>query len=58
MDPLFEMEFEVDAEHDLDEEEEHQESSEGCVYVGSELATAVGMTEEVADDGEEGAEGL
>ncbi|KAL8908499.1 MAG: hypothetical protein Q9171_005417, partial [Xanthocarpia ochracea] len=58
VDPLFEMEFEVDAEYDLDEEEEHEESSEGGMDVGSELATAVGMTEEVAHDGEEGAKGL
>ncbi|KAL8725057.1 MAG: hypothetical protein Q9166_007588 [cf. Caloplaca sp. 2 TL-2023] len=45
-------------EEDLDEEEEYKDSSEGGVDVRCEFAAAVGVAEEVAEDGEEGAEGL
>lgn len=54
----FEMEFEVDTEDDLDDKKEHEDGGEGGVNVGSELATFVGVAEEVAEDGEKGANGL
>ena len=53
-----EVQFEVDAEADLGDEEEGEDVSEGGVDVGGELTAAVSVAEEVTDDGEDGAESL
>lgn len=53
-----EVELEIDAEDDLGEEEEAEVGREGGVDVVCELAAFVFVAEGVADDGEEGAEGL
>lgn len=52
------VQAEVDSEDDLDEEEEFEFRGVGGVDVVGELAAAVFVAEEVADDGHEGAEGL
>ena len=52
------VEAEVDAQSDLDNKAEHQPVCELGMGVGSELAAFVSVTEEVADDGEDGADDL
>lgn len=46
---LFQMQFQVKAEYDLDDKHEHQEWCERSVDIMGELATTVGMAQEVAD---------
>lgn len=46
---LFQVQFQVNSKYYLDDEHKHQERSERSVNVMSELATTMGMTEEVAD---------
>lgn len=48
VDPFFQMEFEIDTHNDLEEEHRHEGEGEFGVYIGCELPSAVGMTEEVA----------
>lgn len=55
---FLEMEFQIDAEDDLSDEHEHENRGEGGVNIRRELASAVGVAEEVADYGEDGTEGL
>lgn len=42
------MEFQIDAEENLDKQEEHKDSGKGRVDVMCKLATAVGVAEEVS----------
>ena len=43
------MQLQVDAKYDLEDEHEHQDWCERSVDVMGELATTVGVAEEVAD---------
>ena len=43
MDSFFEMQFQVDAEDDLDQEKKHEESGEGGMDVGGKLTAAVSV---------------
>lgn len=58
MNALFEVQFQVYAKDDLEEESEHEESGEGGMDIGGELAALVSVAEEVAEDGEDSTEGL
>ena len=49
------MQLQIDTEGDLYGEHEHEHGGHGGVHIGSELSTAVGVAEEVAGDGEDGA---
>lgn len=53
-----EVQFEVDAQYDLEDEHEHERGSEGSMDVGCELPAAVSMAEEVAYNGNNGAKYL
>ena len=55
---LFEVQFQVDAHDGLHGEHHHEGEGKGAVDVGRELAALVRVAEEVADDGEDDAEGL
>ena len=56
--PFLQMQLQVDAEYDLDDEHEHQEGCERSVDVMGELATTVGMAKKVADYREDNAKDL
>ncbi len=58
MDAFLEVEFEINAEYDLSDEHEQKHRGEGGVNIRRELATAVGVTEEVAHYCEDGTEDL
>lgn len=58
MHTLLEMKPQVNTQHDLRNEHQHQPIRKRGVSVDIELAPAVGVAEEVAHDGEDDAEGL
>ena len=56
---LFEVELQVDAHDDLGDQNEHDDRDEfGVDVVLGELAALMSMTQEVADDGKDGARDL
>lgn len=52
------MQLQIETQHDLGDEEEHQPVRERGVDVRAELAASVGVTEEVGHDGDDGSDDL
>lgn len=55
---LFKMQSKIDAQDDLDNEDEHEDRGKGSMDIGCELAATVSVAEEIPDDSEDGAEAL
>ena len=55
---LFEMQLQVESEHDLHDQKQHEPVCERRVGVFAELATLVGVAEEVGQHGDDGANNL
>ena len=55
---LDQVQLQVEAQGNLDDQKQHQPVCEGVVNIRSELAALVGVAEEVADDSDDGSDGL
>lgn len=52
------MQFQIDTQHDLREQQEHKERRKRGVDVLRELAAFMGMSEEVGDNSDDGSDAL
>lgn len=52
------MQFQIDTQHDLREQQEHKERRKRGVDVLRELAAFMGVSEEVGDNGDDGTDTL